>query len=61
MQRYEEVRIGTSLYITSKEPVKVMRSQDNPTFCTLNTSGVYVSTRSAKPYSLVLACASIQD
>lgn len=61
MQRYEQVKIGNTLYITQKEPVEVVRSQDNPTFCTLSTSGIYFSTRSSEPYSLVLACANLQD
>lgn len=61
MQRYSEVRIGTDIYIIDKEPVKVVRSQDNPTFCTLSTSGVSFNTRSNVPFSLVLACAPLQD
>ncbi len=61
MQRYEQVKIGNTLYITQNEPVEVVRSQDNPTFCTLSTSGIYFSTRSSEPYSLVLACANLQD
>lgn len=61
MQRYEQVKIGNSIYITQKHPVEVIRSQDNPTFCTLSTSGIYFATRSSEPYSLVLTCASLQD
>lgn len=61
MQRYEQVKIGTDIYITQKQPIEVIRSQDNPTFCTLSTSGICFTTRSSEPYSLVLACASLQD
>lgn len=61
MQRYEQIRIGGKIYITQKEPVKVIRTQDNPSICTLSTSGLFYSTRSSEPYSLVLACASLQD
>lgn len=61
MQRYEQIRIGNSIFITRKEPVEVTRSQDKPSFCTLSTSGIYFSTRSSEPYSLVLACANLQD
>ena len=61
MQRYEQVKIGDTIYITQKKPVEVIRSQDHPTFCTLSTSGICFSTRSSEPYSLVLACANLQD
>lgn len=61
MQRYAETRIGTNIYIVDKEPVKTVRSQDNPTFCTISTSGINFSTRSNVPFSLVLACAPLQD
>lgn len=61
MDRYEGVRIGESIFIHSDIPQNVMRTKDNPSFCTLSTSGIYYSTRSAEAYSLVLACANLQD
>lgn len=61
MQRYEQVRIGDTIFITQNKPVDVTRSQDKPSFCTLSTSGIYFATRSSEPYSLVLACANLQD
>jgi hypothetical protein len=61
MQRYEQVRIGNDIFITQEEPVKVIRTQDNPSFCTLSTSGIYYATRSSEPQSLVLTCANLQD
>ena len=61
MYRYEQVKIGNSLYITQKEPVDVQRSQDNPSFCSISTSGICFTTRNPEPYSLVLACANLQD
>lgn len=61
MNRYETVRIGTELYITSEKSENVIRSMDNPTICTLSTGGLYFATRMAEPFSLVLACAHLQD
>lgn len=61
MDRYEGVRIGESIFIHSDISQNVVRTKDNPSFCTLSTSGIYYSTRSAEAYSLVLACANLQD
>lgn len=61
MDRYEGVRIGESIFIHSDISQNVVRTKDNPSFCTLSTSGIYHSTRSAEAYSLVLACANLQD
>lgn len=61
MNRYEGVRIGESIFIHSDISQNVVRTKDNPSFCTLSTSGIYYSTRSAEAYSLVLACANLQD
>lgn len=61
MERYEGVRIGESIYVLSDESENVIRSMDNPTFCTLSTSGLVYTTRNQEPYSLVLACSKLQD
>lgn len=61
MDRYEGVRIGESLYVLDSNPEYTIRSIDNPSFCTLSTSGIYYSTRSAEAYSLVMACMALQD
>ena len=61
MDRYEGVRIGETIFIHSGVSKNVIRSKDNPSFCTLSTSGIYYSTRNAEAYSLVLACANLQD
>lgn len=61
IDRYEGVRIGESIFIHSDISQNVVRTKDNPSFCTLSTSGIYYSTRSAEAYSLVLACANLQD
>ena len=61
MQRYKTVRIGESIFILYGKDENVIRSQDNPTYCSLSVNGVYFTNRGSEPYSLVLACASLQD
>lgn len=61
MQRYKTVKIGESIYIPFGIDKTVVRSQDNPTYCSLSVNGVYFTNRGADPYSLVLACADLQD
>lgn len=61
MQRYETIRIGEDMYILKGRNDKVMRSKSNPTYCTLSVNGIYFLNRGIKPYSLVLACAHLQD
>lgn len=60
MQRYSTVRIAEEIYILNgkDEPI---RSKDNPNYCSLSVNGVYFTNRSNKPYSLMLACMSLQD
>lgn len=61
MQRYETVRIGEEIYILRGKSDKVMRSKSNPSYCGLSVNGIYFLNRGIKPYSLVLACAHLQD
>lgn len=61
MQRYKTVRIGESIFILYGQDENVIRSQDDPTRCSLSVNGVYFTNRGSEPYSLVLACASLQD
>ena len=61
MRRYKTVRIGESIFILYGEDEDVIRSQSNPSRCTLSVNGVYFTNRSSEPFSLVLACASLQD
>ena len=61
MNRYEGIRIGETIFIHTDIAKDVVRTVDNPSFCTLSTSGIYYSTRNAEAYSLVLACANLQD
>ena len=61
MHRYETIRIGEEIYIPKGKNDKVMRSKSNPSYCGLSVNGIYFLNRGIKPYSLVLACAHLQD
>lgn len=61
MQRYETIRIGEEIFILKGLNKDVIRSADNPNHCTLSVNGVYFLNRGTEPYSLALACASLQD
>ena len=61
MQRYNTIRVGQSIYILRGLDKNVIRSKDNPNFCTLTVNGVYFLNRSQEPYSLILKCAHLQD
>lgn len=61
MQRYESIRIGEEIYILRGKNEKVMRSKSNPSYCSLSVNGIYFLNRGLKPYSMVLACAHLQD
>lgn len=61
MQRYETIRIGQEIYILKGKNDKVMRSKSNPSYCSLSVNGIYFLNRGLKPYSMVLACAHLQD
>ena len=61
MQRYTTVRIGEEIYILKGKDDTVMRSKSNPYHCSLSVNGIYFLNRGLKPYSMVLACAHLQD
>lgn len=61
MQRYSTIRIGESIYILNGKDEHVVRSMDHPDQCSLTLNGVYFVNRNNEPYSLMLACASLQD
>lgn len=61
MQRYQAIRIGEGIFILKGKDENVVRSQDNPNYCSLTVNGVYFVNRNAEPYSLMLACISLQD
>lgn len=61
MQRYKVIRIGDGIYILQGKDDNVIRSHDNPNYCSLTLNGVYFVNRNSEPYSLMLACVSLQD
>ena len=61
MQRYSSIRIGGNIYIINGKDTNVVRSKDNPNYASLTVNGIYFTNRTSKPYSLMLACADLQD
>ena len=61
MQRYKTTRIGEDIYILDGLDETAIRSQDNPDYCGLSINGIYFTNRNSEPYSMVLACAALQD
>lgn len=61
MHRYSTIRISEDIYILKKEDEGVVRTADNPDYCGLSINGIYLTNRSSKPYSLMIACMNLQD
>ena len=61
LNRYSGTKIGESIYVLNGKDEDVVRSSDNPTYCTLKMNGIHYLSRNNVPYSLVLACAQLQD
>ena len=61
MQRYKTVRIGERIYIIYGKDEDVIRSHDNPSYCSLTVNGIYFLNRGNEPFSIVKACAELQD
>lgn len=61
MQLYQTVRIGQDIYILKGKKEDVVRSSDNPNYCSLTVNGVYFDNRNDEPFSLVLTCSAQQD
>ena len=61
VNRYEGVRIGTTIYIPTGKSENVIRSMDNPKKCSLSVNGMFYSDRNGDPYSLILKTANLQD
>lgn len=61
MQRYKTVRIGEEIYILTGKDEEVIRTKQNPSYCSLSINGIYFLNRGLKPYSMVLACSHLQD
>lgn len=66
MHRYQSIRIGDSMsndsfYILKGEDENAVRTVDDPAHVSLSVNGVYFLNRGPEPFSLALACASLQD
>ena len=62
MHRHSATKIGdNNIFIMNDVDLDVVRTKDNPNYCTLSINGVYFVNRENEPYSLVLACANLQD
>lgn len=59
--RYEGIRIGTSIYIPKGKVEDVTRSIDEPNECDLSINGIFYADRNGDPLSLILATANLQD
>ena len=55
------IKIGNEIHIVLDQDINVVRSKANPKKCGLSLGGVYFANRSNRPYSLMLACADLQD
>lgn len=61
MDRYKSVKIGSDIYILTGKDESVVRSHDDETYCGLSINGIYFQDRNSEPFSLMLACANLQD
>jgi len=61
MDRYKGARIGSEIYLNMGKDDTVCRSIEDPYNCTLSINGVQLTTRSGKPFSMVLSTANLQD
>lgn len=61
MNRYRCVRIGEDVYVTFGKDENAIRSINDPTNVKLSVNGMFLCNRNNKPFSLVAACADIQD
>lgn len=59
--RYRGYRIGEEIYIIEGKDEEAIRSISNPNDCGLSVNGIMMTNRSGKPYSLMGACAHLQD
>ena len=61
MHRHSATKIGADIYIINEVDQDVVRSQDDPSKCTLSVNGVFYLNENNEPYSLVRACMTLQD
>lgn len=61
VNRYEGVRIGSSIYIPKGKVENIVRSIDDSKNATLSINGIFYSDRNGEPFSLMLKTANLQD
>lgn len=62
VERYSQVRIGAEIYIITNEPDEnVYRSVSDSLNASISLNGIYFVNKQSAPFSLVLACADLQD
>lgn len=61
MHRHSATKIGADIYIIDEIDKDVIRSNDDPSKCTLSLNGVIYLNENNRPYSLVQACMNLQD
>ena len=62
MHRHSATKIGdNNIFIINDVDLNVVRTKDNPNYCTLSLNCVYFVNRENEPYSLVTACMTLQD
>lgn len=59
--RYCGTKICDSIYILTGKDDSVIRSKDNPEYCSLSVNGIFFTNNSGQPYSLMGACMHLQD
>lgn len=62
INRYKQVRICQEIYVLNQEPDETaIRSHEDPNSTTLSINGIFFANKRSTPYSLVLACSTLQD
>lgn len=61
VDRYRGVKIGSDIYIDMGIDETAVRTVSDPGKCGLSINGLSYADRNGRPYSLVLACANLQD
>ena len=61
LDRYKGARIGSEIYLNMGKDEDVVRSMEDPYGCTLSINGIQLTSRTGKPFSMVLATANLQD
>jgi len=61
LDRYKGARIGSEIYLDMGKDEDVVRSMEDPYSCTLTINGIQMTSRSGKPFSMVLSTANLQD